>query len=134
MVQDYNRTTVGRTCPEVTRLRRLANNPIARPITWMCALCHCGSHDLRQYSCIDNEVKTMPAKSFCTAPEILRRIQKDIKWSSLTAQSALGRLEEDIKWLARPGAAKLQAEFDKSLRELQRTLRQLTKKARKRRK
>jgi hypothetical protein len=76
----------------------------------------------------------MPAKSFRTAPEILSRIQKDIKWSSLTAQSALRRIEEDIKWLASPGAAKLQAEFDKSLRELEHTLRQLGKKARKLRK
>jgi hypothetical protein len=76
----------------------------------------------------------MPAKSFRTAPEILSRIQKDIKWSSLTAQSALRRIEEDIKWLANPGAAKLQAEFDKSLRELQGTLQKLAKKARKHRK
>ena len=28
----------------------------------------------------------MPAKSFRTAPEVLRRIQKDIKWSSLTSE------------------------------------------------
>ena len=76
----------------------------------------------------------MAAKSFRTAPEILRRIQKDIKWSSLTAQSALRRIEEDIKWLASPGTAKLQAEFDKSLRELQGTLQKLAKKARKHRK
>jgi hypothetical protein len=44
------------------------------------------------------------------------------------------RQKEDIKWLASHGAAKLKAEFDKSLRELQRTLRQLAIKARKHRK
>jgi len=76
----------------------------------------------------------MAAKSLRTAPEILRRIQKDLKWSSLTAQNALGRIEEDIKWLASPGAAKLQAEFDKSLGELQGTLQKLAKKAGKLRK